>query len=157
MGRVIEPRKINIVGVDAVIAAEDINRCTEWSGAQAHRGRRAGHVRRGLPRNLGDPVRSLMSCGFGRSPLMNLQATWGMCLHPVWSEMSGTIEVPPAQGNRRQWDGSRKSDRSIVPMKRGNRSHGTPYREGSVGTRNRRRERWPAHQGRQPSQRNKRG
>ncbi len=35
MGRVIEPRKINIVGVDAVIAAEDINRCTEWSGAQA--------------------------------------------------------------------------------------------------------------------------
>ncbi len=59
--------------------------------------------------------------------------TWEILLPPSW----GSAER--STGERSVGDG--KSERLIVPAKRGNQPNGTPWREGGAGSRTRLRER----------------
>jgi hypothetical protein len=80
-------------------------------GAATHRGQRPGHVRKGFPRNLGDPAAS----------------TW---------------KVEPRSGAQASDAGAAGSRSAlVVPRKRGNRPEGPRGGKGSIGSRNRWRER----------------
>ena len=49
------------------------------------------------------------------------------------SEAAGARMVPPGEGNEARGMGGEESERLIVPAKRGNRVHETPWREGGTG------------------------
>ncbi len=62
-----------------------------------------------------------------------------------------------AKATKRGGMGGEESERLIVPLKRGNHAHETPWREGGAERWNRWRERWPTHRGWISSQQNENG
>ena len=62
-----------------------------------------------------------------------------------------------AKATKRGGMGGEESERLIVPAKRGNRVHETPWREGGADRGSRWRERWPTRRGWIPSHRNDNG
>lgn len=111
---------------------------------------------KGLPRNLGDLLVS-----FRRTALVQRRPGPGRWLVNPEDELSerkhSGAKVPKAEPSKGRGMSEEKSERFTVPTKPGNRPEGTRRREGGAESENRRRERWLADQGQEPSQRNKSG
>ncbi len=153
-GRVIEPRNVDNVGADAVSVAEGRADAPLCQVRRSHRGLRAGHVHMGVPQELGRPDRFHgRSSGQSGRPVHGPRAQGGLrALSSLGANEQGAARG--LQGRRQQALGTngRESERLVVPVKRGNRPDGTPWREGGAESRNRWRERWRELRVPEPSQ-----
>jgi hypothetical protein len=78
----------------------------------------------------------------------------GGCVLPRGSEPKAQRRYREAKGTKRRGTGGRKSECFTLPWRRGNQTRGTPWREGSTGTRDSSREIWRRHRAPRPYQRN---
>jgi hypothetical protein len=116
----------------------------KWSALETHRGLRAGHVRKGLPRNLGDLL-VLSEKQPRRSSGDPDQAVAQLPRGDAMERIKPQPEKRDVKGNRDQRDGE-KSERLHGTEEAGEPrpvglGGGTGKPKGGVGSQNRRRER----------------
>ncbi len=109
--------------------------------SRSRRGRRAGHVHRGLPRNLGGPDVSMTPDRLGKPE--NNPGSRRMGARPPWERKTGGDGTAVAKETKLGRRNVRESERLVLPRKQGNAPERTLWREGGAGAWNRRREtRW---------------
>jgi len=164
-GRVIEPRKNCIVaGADAVATAEGSIGWAElaWP-SRSRRGRRAGHVRIGVPQEPGKPCRLHVQSRNGATGTQNPRPTSGATPGGRRGERPDTKHsvanvVPPNEGNEVRREGRQGLGASHSTREAGeSRPWETLWREGDAGSSNRWRETWQVRRDLVPCQRNDNG
>ena len=157
MGRVTEPRNVDHRGSRRRLGWRKATYLGHVVGFQvSHRGRRAGHVRKGCPGTWEGSRLLCKSPRFGTAETRARPTTshrWAGCRNEQIHQGKGR----QCRENEALVIDEEQSERLIVPLKPGNRLMGPGGGKGSLDTQNRRRERWPVYQRRKPSQRNKRG
>jgi hypothetical protein len=141
---VIEPRNYVVVGADAVSLAEGNTEARKWPSAEVPPGSKSrGTFIVGPSRNLGGPVVSVRKTGLG-TPVNNPRPA-GVAPVRLRERSKAQRRYREAKETKRRGRGDGKSECFTVLTKRGNRTRGTPWREGSTGRRERSRERWRRH------------
>ena len=158
VGRVIEPR-------NALSARADVVRWTEGYIAASERpwrrgprrGRSAWHACGWVSREPGRPHRlHLKGCrGAGTGSPSPRPWTWHLASGGANPQVLGWYRR--AKATKRGGMGGEESECLILPVKRGNHAHDTPWREGGAGRWTRWRERRPTHRDWSPSQRHDNG
>ena len=106
----------------------------------------------GFSRNLGGPVVSVNESGLGIPVNNSRPAAVASC--SCGNETQGAVAVPRSEGNEASRKGRQEVGVLRITEEAGEPTRGTPWREGSTGTRARSRERWRRHRAPQPYQRN---
>lgn len=136
LGRVNEPRNDDRGRADVVDIAEGYTRSavTAWRGVC--RGRRAWHVCRGFPRNLGDLTTPNHSRDRMREPgkkTLGPHCPGATGQKGANRESWAMVRYRRVKATERGGKGVEESEHSIVPLKQGNQTAGTLWREGSAG------------------------
>lgn len=92
------PENVSLQPADAVGEAEGGMEAPQGRGAEARRGRRAEHVHKRIPRNLGRPVVSSRDGAVEGDTVKNPQARAEGRLHPHGNEEAGSREAPTHEG-----------------------------------------------------------
>ena len=136
----IEPREIIPASADVVRKTEGRIDTPQEAGREELAGvEERGMHTWGLPRNLGDLIVSVRESRDGR-PVEQPRPGGGALAVPG-SEGRAHARYRQAKETKRGGRDGQESEHSVVPVKRGNTPQRTPWREGSAGSGNRRRER----------------
>ena len=123
IGRVIEPRKRICRGSRRCrLNGRPCPRAAIGLVRGFHRGRRAGHVHRGSPRNLGGPVVSANGAVVGEATTQITLAWKGGADLPRRNEQQSTGRYRQPKETKRGGMNGRASEQLVVAMKAGNRS-----------------------------------
>ena len=165
----IEPRNALSARADALRWAEGHIAAVEWPWRwRPRRGRSAWHAGGWVSREPGRPRRLHLKGCRGAGTGLPSPRPWTAHLASDGAKPQVLGWYRHAKATKREGMGGEESERLIVPTKRGNRVHETPWREGGAdrGSRwreggadrgSRWRERWPTRRGWIPSHRNDNG